>query len=779
MSRTSYVQPPQSKPAALTGTTLRAGGNAIFTSPPASPTITSVSISPASASLNAGGTQTFTASVAGTGSFSSSVTWSCVYGTITSAGSYRASGASVGDTVTATSVQDGTKKGVATITVAFAYTVISTGTLSIKAAGTATCGLGGASSKLLPTIKAAGTGVVGIKGTSTGTLSITGTGHANRGAKGTSTGLLALSGAAAGNSGAGAGPVISNVTATNITDTSVTISWNLNEYGTGQVHYGTTPSYGQLSTPENSLTWNYHIQNISGLSPGTLYHFACDSNDRVNFTGNNTLSGDYQFTTTGGASTVTSVTVNPSSASIPINQSQVFTATVNGTGSPSQSVTWSTNNGSINNGGVYTAPGSTGSATVTATSVQDGTKTGTSSVTITTAPSGTSVKSSPYNAKGDGVTDDTEAINACIAAVAGTGGTVVVPAGTYMVNPNANSWYGIGMQSNMTLYLSAGAVIQAITNNSPYYAIIGFANCSNCTLTGPGIVSGDRATHGGSVDEQGHGVYVNVGTHDVTISQVTSRDCYGDGFYIYSDYNPSHITITGVTADNNRRQGISIIGCLGGMTGSVANGCTITNSTFQNTNGTGPECGLDVEPNGSEIVDGVLIQNNIFQHNYGGGITVTGAPGSTTKNVTVDNNQIINNVWRSGWSGSRAGNDNNQCGIEIAQNYGTTSLSNGCKVTNNTITGNYGEGISTDASTYCTITGNTISGSLYSGQWEDGSGIIMVNTNYASITGNTITNNAGGGIWYQGDGAMPGNNTVVPNTFSGNGKADYPPKGYG
>ena len=37
-------------------------------------------------------------------------------------------------------------------------------------------------------------------------------------------------------------------------------------------------------------------------------------------------------------------------------------------------------------------------------------------------------------AKGDGRTDDTEAIQAAIDEVGGTGGTVLVPSGTYMVD---------------------------------------------------------------------------------------------------------------------------------------------------------------------------------------------------------------------------------------------------------------------------------------------------------------------------------------------------------
>ena len=88
--------------------------------------------------------------------------------------------------------------------------------------------------------------------------------------------------------------VISNVKALNITSNSVIIHWELNNYGTGQVEYGTTTNYGQQSTPETSFDWNYHEQPLKNLNPGTLYHFRVISANRA---GVKSISGDYTFTT--------------------------------------------------------------------------------------------------------------------------------------------------------------------------------------------------------------------------------------------------------------------------------------------------------------------------------------------------------------------------------------------------------------------------------------------------------------------------------------------------
>jgi hypothetical protein len=99
---------------------------AVTITPP--PTITSVSVLPASATLVTGQTQQFSAQVAGTGNFSMAVTWkvndisggSSSVGMITSAGLYTAPAAVPNPaivTVKAVSVQDPTKSGAANVTV--------------------------------------------------------------------------------------------------------------------------------------------------------------------------------------------------------------------------------------------------------------------------------------------------------------------------------------------------------------------------------------------------------------------------------------------------------------------------------------------------------------------------------------------------------------------------------------------------------------------------------------------------------------------------------------
>ena len=87
----------------------------------------------------------------------------------------------------------------------------------------------------------------------------------------------------------------------------------------------------------------------------------------------------------GGSSsppTITSVSVSCNPLSVQTGQTSKCAATVSGTGNYDPSVTWSVDNGTIDQSGNYTAPATAATATVKATSKQDATKSGTASVTV-------------------------------------------------------------------------------------------------------------------------------------------------------------------------------------------------------------------------------------------------------------------------------------------------------------------------------------------------------------------------------------------------------------
>jgi acid phosphatase len=85
--------------------------------PPASPTITSVSVSCSPTIIDVSATAQCNATVGGTGSYSSAVTWSASTGSIDTNGLFTAPASATTATVTATSTQDTSKSGNASLTV--------------------------------------------------------------------------------------------------------------------------------------------------------------------------------------------------------------------------------------------------------------------------------------------------------------------------------------------------------------------------------------------------------------------------------------------------------------------------------------------------------------------------------------------------------------------------------------------------------------------------------------------------------------------------------------
>ena len=237
---------------------------------------------------------------------------------------------------------------------------------------------------------------------------------------------------------------------------------------------------------------------------------------------------------------------------------------------------------------------------------------------ITTPKSPLVVNVRDTGAKGDGRTDDTEAIQAAIDEVGGTGGTVLVPGGAYMVD-GVKKKRRLALKSDMTLKLAKDAILKAIPNDSRKYSVLSISDVSNVTVVG-GTLEGDRAEHKGKAGEAGMGIRIDNGAKRVTISGVTSRKMWGDGFYVEG---AKDIKLCSVIADNNRRQGLSIV---------EADGVLVTDSVFRNTHGTRPSAGIDLEPDHAEqkIVN-VRIQNSKFIDNAGPGIEIAGKRGAVAK----------------------------------------------------------------------------------------------------------------------------------------------------
>lgn len=88
-------------------------------------------------------------------------------------------------------------------------------------------------------------------------------------------------------------PVVSNIQAGNIGQSSANVSWTTDEPADSQVEFmGTCPSSGCVITTTNLTT--SHLINVSGLTPETTYNYVVKSKDVSN---NQATSNNFSFTT--------------------------------------------------------------------------------------------------------------------------------------------------------------------------------------------------------------------------------------------------------------------------------------------------------------------------------------------------------------------------------------------------------------------------------------------------------------------------------------------------
>jgi parallel beta-helix repeat protein len=249
-------------------------------------------------------------------------------------------------------------------------------------------------------------------------------------------------------------------------------------------------------------------------------------------------------------------------------------------------------------------------------------------------------------------TDDTGAIQTAVNQVAAHGsGTVLVPDGTYMIN----ALVAVNLASNMTFKMTSGAILKAIPNSALGYDIIKISGKTNVNVTG-GKVQGERHQHLTPGDYEtypdiygqwGYGIDIGNSSY-ISVTGVTATECWGDGFLIGEGAGPcSNITLDGVVADDNRRQGCSI---------TWADGVLVQNSTFKNTNGHAPKSGMDIEPDpGGDYVRNVQILNNQFNNNYNTGLAMFSAGAPEISNITVTGNTFSGNWWGMSTYNTRSG----------------------------------------------------------------------------------------------------------------------------
>lgn len=225
-----------------------------------------------------------------------------------------------------------------------------------------------------------------------------------------------------------------------------------------------------------------------------------------------------------------------------------------------------------------------------------------------------------FGAKGDGATDDTEAIKKAIAALP-NGGTVYFPSGVYCVSAD------IDVTSYITLVGDyRTSIIERLPNALEDYAIFKVTGATGVVFRDL-VIQGDKLLHTGSAGEWGMGISF-LSAKDCTIDHCIIYDAWGDGVYIGSqsvDEPCSYINILNSSIHSNRRNGVSVIN---------ADHLVIDNCGIENNMGTAPEYGVCFECNNAkESVKNAIVSNCRFSDNkYGIGISDS----SSVYEVTVD-----------------------------------------------------------------------------------------------------------------------------------------------
>lgn len=276
-------------------------------------------------------------------------------------------------------------------------------------------------------------------------------------------------------------------------------------------------------------------------------------------------------------------------------------------------------------------------------------------------------------ARGDGMNDDTAAFQRAIDALPDAGGTVEVPAGSYVIDPTRR----VRLRSRMHLQLDPDARLLAKPNAEERAYVLEVARVSDVEISG-GRILGDRDGHLGRGGEWGHGIAM-YGARRVTVRDIHVSRCWGDGVAIGGKKarktdklaDPSEdVFLVNVTSTGNRRQALTI-----GHSRDVR----VYDCEFSDTAGTLPECGIDLEPDppwdvqrahieacritgnrGSGVqifrrVRDVTIRGCTIEDNHGFGVLAVAAVGGTIEGNRIRDNGYTGVMLRAKTRGFRIG----------------------------------------------------------------------------------------------------------------------------
>ncbi|RNF39527.1 right-handed parallel beta-helix repeat-containing protein [Planococcus salinus] len=279
-----------------------------------------------------------------------------------------------------------------------------------------------------------------------------------------------------------------------------------------------------------------------------------------------------------------------------------------------------------------------------------------------------------YDAQGDGMTDDTEEIQAAIDETP-VGGTLKIPPGVYKVSKNpqhkavtgyGESFFALKVRKPMTIEMEEATFL---TDTDEEYGVFWIHNTSDVHLTG-GFLMGEYVPEASLTSHIGvllqntnnslvenlytknfsQGIHLHHSNYN-TVRKVTSENNYGSGIINFaSDYNLIDSCVVRNSGDGH----LSLYG--GGEYNHVIN-CVVTedrpekadqqgitveserNSLIEKNTVSGFYYGIDVK-NGAEA--NVIKANNAFNNEY----NIAVRPGDGGKNLRTPSHdiEILNNL---------------------------------------------------------------------------------------------------------------------------------------
>lgn len=231
-----------------------------------------------------------------------------------------------------------------------------------------------------------------------------------------------------------------------------------------------------------------------------------------------------------------------------------------------------------------------------------------------------------YGAAGNGLRDDTGALQAAIDALPSRGGIVRVPAGSYRIDPAR----GVRLRSDLRLELEPDALLLGTPVSGGNPALLVGQRVRQVQVTG-GRLAALEAGAGVRRGAAGFGVLLRA-AEDLRIEGLTAEGFWMDGLYVGAAsgargwVESRRIVFERCHAIRNRRQGVSVTSC---------EDFSMVACECRQIGRARPGAGVDLEPNPERRVVGVVIRGCRFERCAG--------PGVMTAKSGVSNVDIVDN----------------------------------------------------------------------------------------------------------------------------------------